>query len=61
MKGKIKICFWHDGTWCFEDELLHYGWKVEDYAIAYIPEESSDNDIDTIVAENNKTRRTMKR
>lgn len=61
MEGKIKVCFWPCGTWCFEDELLHYGWMSENYAIAYVPEESNDNDIIDIVIENNKTLTDMRR
>jgi len=53
-EGKIAICFWPDNQWCLMEDIREYKWKSGGYAINYVPEECTKDDIDSIVVEANK-------
>ena len=35
---KIKIIFWPDGTWCYQEELENIAWKFDDYSVTFVSE-----------------------
>jgi hypothetical protein len=45
----IKIHYWADGTWCYEEHLYEYDWMSDDYHTLEVPDTWSDGDVDSFV------------
>lgn len=44
-----KIYYWADGTWCDADQIDQYGWKSDDFGVAEVPWEESDEMVGRMV------------
>ena len=49
MADHFLICIWPDYTWCLERDLEEYKWKSDDYKLAVVKCELSDEEIDDLV------------
>jgi hypothetical protein len=45
----IKIYYWADGTWCYEEHLHEYDWMSDDYAIIEVSEWMPEEQIDIFI------------
>jgi hypothetical protein len=45
----IKIYYWPDGTWCYEEHLWEYDWKSDDYAMIEVAAWMTEEEINTYV------------
>lgn len=45
----IYICYWNDGSWCYEDELREYSHKEPNWSVMSVPYTHIWEDIDELV------------
>lgn len=45
----MKIHYWADGTWCYEEYLHEYNWMSDDFTTIEVPVTWMAEDVDTFV------------
>ena len=46
----MKVHIWPDGTWCHAEDLHEMRWMSDDYSTLSLPEEATEDDVDTFAA-----------